>query len=171
MSDTAGVPAPEALPERVWLTPDPYAMSGDWWADGKTVREDGEVPYVPEQRALEAERERDDWKRISDGHFERAERAEAKNHDDAVALADKIDDARDQALLQIDAQCRALRAERDALQSDLKALLPLARAGLNAYDYAMAKQVYGYAEVPVLDSVSIMESLTAARAILSRETS
>lgn len=51
----------DTMPERVWLTPDPYAMSGDWWADGKTVREDGEVPYVPEQRALDAERERDEW--------------------------------------------------------------------------------------------------------------
>ena len=44
-----------AMPERVWLIPDPYAMSGDWWADGKTVREDGEVPYVPESRLLAAE--------------------------------------------------------------------------------------------------------------------
>lgn len=47
----------DALPERVWLTPDPYAMSGDWWADGKTVREDGEVPYVPESRLREVEAE------------------------------------------------------------------------------------------------------------------
>ena len=133
----------DTMPERVWLTPDPYAMSGDWWADGKTVREDGEVPYVPEQRALDAERERDGWKQGQE-HYRRM-------------WLETVD------------ELRRVAAERDALQADLKALLPLARAGLNAYDYALAKEQYGSAIVPVLDRVSIDESLAAVRAILDRE--
>lgn len=60
-------------------------------------------------------------------------------------------------------------SEVTRLRADLKALLPLARAGLDAYDYALAKEQYGSAIVPVLDRVSIDESLAAVRAILDRE--
>lgn len=123
----------DTMPERVWLTPDPYAMSGDWWADGKTVREDGEVPYVPEQRALEAERE------MSNMAYE----YNILSSQSAQELAD-------------------LRAERDALQSDLKALLPLVRVLLNYHDNRAKGE---YARLDGADE----SFFAAARAILDRE--
>ena len=66
-------------------------------------------------------------------------------------------------------KCDRLKEQNAALRADLDALVPLARVGLNAYDYVLAKEQYGKAIVPVLDRVSLDESLTQARAILARE--
>lgn len=71
-------------------------------------------------------------------------------------------DAERAALRAAEARIATLTAEREALK-------PLARAGLAAFDHAMAKEQYGAAILPRLDRVSIAESLTAARALLSPE--
>ena len=168
-----------AMPERVWLIPDPYAMSGDWWADGKTVREDGEVPYVPESRLLAAEAR----VREMEEQASRPVPLDYGRHPITDARRDFIHHAltypgfvgnRDlfvEAARDLAAEAATLRAERDAL-------VPLARVGLFLRDKLLAgvtntdlreHLVWCLEEWVVAIDGEDTPCTTQARAILARE--
>ena len=120
-------------PSRVWLMPppgDPTWYAGSWKSNPLTVVV-GDVPYVPESALRAAEAERDavqsemaTWRMIAQGNGERARLG------DAMLVEERAENA-------------ALRARVAALEAEREALVPLAQAGLAAFDYAMAKEQYG----------------------------
>lgn len=81
-------------------------------------------------------RERDKWERLATAHCERAQAAESKNFNDAVALADKIDAERDKALFEMDQQLRALRAAQQGTVYEVEAFHDLRAVFLpGPYEY------------------------------------
>lgn len=169
------------LPERVLLVASgPQKSSGHFYLS--TSGETGAAIYVPEQRALDAERERDaligatdqtvrDYlSRKNDRLKEQLAAAEA----DLEKLRGDIL-AADAAVVMASQESNALRykleqaeAERDAALRDLRALVPLARAALHSWNYVWAKQADPDTQVPQL-TLTKME-VAAARVVLARHT-
>ena len=167
-----------AMPERVWLIPDPYAMSGDWWADGKTVREDGEVPYVPESRLLAAEA------RVREVEAElRIKKRQLSDMEDRAFTCERVLAPVIEERNENGHEARTLRADLKAAQeleqlhlqnldtayAERDALVPLARLGLGDMDggsyYPTEAIRLGLRRWDGIDT----ERTTQARAILARE--
>ena len=144
----------DTMPERVWLLPRKLnehgvPLLGKWQPAQDFDRDPLPVGlvYVPESRLLAAEA------RVREVEAERRQMVAGLNSSTARQCA----------------EIAAFRAERDALQADLKALLPLARLGLLAIDansYFPVRAIeWGLIDWHRRDTAN----LTAARAILDRE--
>ena len=143
----------DTMPERVWVDgeskhEEPGVVTSYFCYDEEPPWEC--VPYVPEQRALDAEREREE---IFHALHPECWAYPGIPNSCTVEMCDCFDSSN------FAQQISHLRAERDALQSDLKALLPWARR-------AIVREEVRY----ILDEEEPPVDLSAARAILSRET-
>lgn len=167
----------DTMPERIMLDmtsiheDDNYVRADVWWEphDGNLRSpsfDGGPLALVPEQRALDAEREREGLAREIYGRLEAGTaHMVICNGDHRLPLWDVKPGVLCNCPIghhfkEMHREIAALRASRDALQSDLKALLPLARSVVADWDWGNSERVVPQPDPP---------EIAAARAVIDRE--